>query len=106
MNNYVEVVTVVPTKKIARKIIKELLNLNLICVAQITKIDSSYWWSGSLVNRIEFRINMKSKVNNFDEINNTIKGIHPYDTFELVSYEMKQGDVRYFNYIEETTHDV
>lgn len=106
MNNYIEIITIVPSKNLAKNIINELLEQKLICVGQINKINSTYSWKGIIKNKNEFRIALKTKIGNFDAIDMEIKKMHPYDTFELVSYEMKQGNVRFFNYIEETTQDM
>lgn len=67
-----------PSKKEANRIALYLLKKKLIACANIFPIDSAYWWKGKIEKAKEYVLIAKTKRENWEEVKNGIKKIHPY----------------------------
>lgn len=62
-----------------------LLEKRLIACAQITgPVSSSYWWQGKIVSSAEYLLVMKSDESLYDELEQLIRELHPYETPEII----------------------
>ena len=62
-----------------------LLEKRLIACAQITgPVSSSYWWQGKIVSSAEYLLVMKSDASLYDELEQLIRELHPYETPEII----------------------
>ncbi len=100
---YCIITTACNKKEIADKIIDTLLEKRLVCCCQVTNIESSYWWKGKIERELEFFIQIKTKRNLFKEVEEEILKVHDYETCEIVSYDIINGNEKFLKWIEEET---
>jgi len=67
-------------KEQAEKVAFHLLKKRLIACANFFPIDSSYWWKGKIAHSQEVVSLLKTKTENWEDIQSEIKKIHPYET--------------------------
>jgi periplasmic divalent cation tolerance protein len=67
-----------PTKKVAKRIAKHLLQKRLIACANIFPINSLYWWEGKICDEKEFVLIAKTIEEKFEKIKKEVEKIHPY----------------------------
>ncbi|MHA2250728.1 MAG: divalent-cation tolerance protein CutA [Candidatus Kariarchaeaceae archaeon] len=83
-------VTITTVGKIedAKKISRDLIEQKLIACGQISVIESIYLWEAKIHEEQEYQITMKHPSGTIELLQETIKGIHPYDTPEIISYKV------------------
>ena len=64
----------------AEKVVSHLLQKKLIACANFFPIKSMYWWKGNIENGNEIVSLLKTKDNLFEQIQQEVKQIHPYET--------------------------
>ncbi len=88
-----------PTDKatsIARSIVEQKL---AACINIIPAVRSIYWWEDKVNEQEESLLVLKTTTKLLTVLNDALKAIHPYETFELVALEIKGGNVEYLNWI-------
>ncbi len=73
------------------------------CVNIVPKVSSYYYWKNELCNDEESMLIIKTKKEVMPKLINKINEIHPYDTVEIVSFEIKEGDPKYLKWISNTS---
>ena len=101
MTKYCVVTTTCDKTEIANKIMNTLLEKRLVSCCQMTKVESSYWWKDEIVKEPELLIQMKTKKELFKEVEEEILGIHDYETCEIISYDIDEGNNKYLKWIED-----
>ncbi len=101
MTKYCIITTTCDKVETANKIIDTLLQKRLVACCQMTKIESRYWWKDEIVKEPEFLIQMKAKKDLFKEIEKEILNIHDYETCEILSYNIEEGNEKYLKWMEE-----
>ena len=101
MTKYCIVTTTCDKLEIANKIMNTLLEKRLVSCCQMTKVESSYWWKDEIVKEPELLIQMKTKKELFKEVEKGIMGIHDYETCEIISYDIDEGNNKYLKWIED-----
>ncbi len=101
MTKYCVVTTTCDKIEIANKIMNTLLEKRLVSCCQMTKVESSYWWEDEIVKEPELLIQMKTKKELFKEVEEEILGIHDYETCEIISYDIDEGNNKYLKWIED-----
>ena len=101
MTKYCVVTTTCDKIEIANKIMNTLLEKRLVSCCQMTKVESSYWWEDEIVKEPELLIQMKTKKELFKEVEEEILGIHDYETCEIISYDIDEGNDKYLKWIED-----
>jgi len=97
------VTTLCDSKEIALKIQNELLNMRLVAGCQISEVESTYYWNGKIENAHEYKLEMRSKENLFQEIEQVIKQIHNYEVCELSYLEIKGANKEFLDWIDRET---
>jgi periplasmic divalent cation tolerance protein len=70
----------------AEKMAAALLEKRLVACAQISgPVSSSYWWQGKVVSSEEYLLVMKSDESLYDELEQLIRELHPYETAEIIA---------------------
>ncbi|MDO9042306.1 MAG: divalent-cation tolerance protein CutA [Desulfocapsaceae bacterium] len=70
----------------AEKMAAALLEKRLVACAQISgPVSSSYWWQGKVVSSEEYLLVMKSDESLYDELEQFIRELHPYETPEIIA---------------------
>jgi periplasmic divalent cation tolerance protein len=102
MAGCIQVVTTVDTKEHADAIGKKLLGDRLAaCVQTEGPISSSYWWKGEIETAEEWRCIIKTTVEKYDEVEQTILSIHPYEEPEIIGLSIASGSPTYLKWIED-----
>lgn len=93
-----------PDHETAKSISNTLLKKRLIACANIfASHESLYWWNGKIQNEQEVAVIYKSTPQQFQEIENTVKSLHPYDVPCIVSWDIAQGHAAYMQWINDET---
>jgi periplasmic divalent cation tolerance protein len=83
------VLTTVPDAAIAQKLAQEALSARLAaCVAQSDSVHSSYHWQGKIESAEEIQLTFKTSVARVLELEQFIQARHPYDTPEILSWQV------------------
>ena len=101
MTKYCVVTTTCDKIEIANKIMNTLLEKRLVSCCQMTKVESSYWWEGEIVKEPELLIQMKTKKDLFKEVEKEILSIHDYETCEIISFDINEGNDKYLKWMED-----
>lgn len=101
---YIQIITSVNNKKVAYKIVKELLKEKIAgCCQIIGPVESYYWWEGKIENNNEWLIFIKTEKKKFEKVKEKIKEIHPYQIPEIISFEIFLSDKKYLNWLSSIT---
>jgi periplasmic divalent cation tolerance protein len=96
-----QVITTIDTKERADTIGKKLLEKRLAACVQIEgPISSSYWWKGEIETAEEWRCIIKTTVEKYDEVERTVRSIHPYEEPEIIGLAIAAGSSTYLRWIE------
>ncbi|MDH4128606.1 MAG: divalent-cation tolerance protein CutA [Spirochaetota bacterium] len=91
----------------AEKITKTLLIEQLVaCVNIIPNIQSHYIWKGEICHDEESLLVIKTKKELISLLTKRINEIHPYDTVEIIAFEIKEGDSKYLSWINAVTKSI
>jgi periplasmic divalent cation tolerance protein len=90
-----------PTDK-ADYISDELLNSQLVaCINIIPLVKSKYWWEGKIQTDDESLLIIKTSDELMDKLIVKIKEIHNYQVPEIISFEIKEGNKDYLDWMKE-----
>jgi periplasmic divalent cation tolerance protein len=104
---YVLLYCTVPSMELGGKIASALVSEKLVaCVNISSEIRSIYTWEGKIEDEKEYLLTMKTRINNFDEIETRIKEIHTYKVPEIIAIPIIKGSKEYLNWIENNTKKV
>ncbi|MEP9327865.1 divalent-cation tolerance protein CutA [Paraburkholderia phymatum] len=83
------VVTTVPDLATAHKLAEGALSARLAaCVTQLGSVQSNYHWQGKIESAEEFQLMFKTSVGRTLELERFIQAQHPYDTPEILSWQV------------------
>jgi periplasmic divalent cation tolerance protein len=98
-----QVTTTVDTKERANEIGRTLLEKRLAaCVQTEGPTSSSYWWKDEIETAEEWRCIIKTTVEKYEEIERTIRSIHPYEEPEIIGLTITAGSGTYLKWIQES----
>jgi len=100
MEEYIQVVTAIEKRENAEKIAKALVEKRLAaCVQILGPIVSTYWWKGTIERAEEWLCIIKSKKKLYEELEKSIKEIHPYETPEIFALPVVAGSKEYMKWL-------
>lgn len=100
MDEYIQVFTTTEKKEDAEKIAKVLLEKRLAgCIQLVGPIESTYWWKDNVETAGEWLCFIKSKKTLYDELEKTIKEVHPYETPEIIAVPIISGSKDYLGWL-------
>jgi periplasmic divalent cation tolerance protein len=85
---------------IARTLVEKKLTA---CVNILPQIRSIYSWNDEICDEPERLMIMKTRQNLFQELQEEIKKLHPYEVPEIIAMNIDHGLPDYFRWIDETT---
>jgi len=101
MANYIEVVTTTERKEDAERIARALVEARLAACVQIRgPITSTYRWKGAIETAEEWQCVAKSRADLFAQIDEAIRGIHPYEVPEILALPITAGSTAYLKWLE------
>jgi periplasmic divalent cation tolerance protein len=100
MNEYLLVISTVPSEDegntIAQKIVEERL---AACVTVTSAVQSFYWWEEDISNDKEFILFIKTKTSLFPKLEERIKTLHSYQVPEIIALPIHTGSKDYLDWI-------
>jgi uncharacterized protein involved in tolerance to divalent cations len=85
------------------KIASALIHEKLAACVQSYKIKSHYFWKGEVKKDDEHLLMIKSKTDDYSEIEACIKKIHTYEIPEIIQLPVSNGLPEYLKWINEVT---
>lgn len=102
MTEYIQVLTTVEHRDDAEKIARTLVKRRIAaCVQIMGPFTSFFQWQGKLDSAQEYLCVIKSRNDLFQELENIIKSMHPYEVPEILATQITRGGKDYLNWLEE-----
>lgn len=102
MKSYLQVMTTTQTEEQAKIIARHLVESKIAACVQINgPIESTYRWKGKVETAQEWLCLIKTRDNLFDEVQNAIKKLHPYETPEIIAVPIVKGSKEYLNWLDD-----
>lgn len=83
-SEYCIILTTTDSIKVANTIAHELVENNLSACVQINDIDSIYKWDNKITQSKEFRLVIKAKTDQYQNIENLILSLHNYTLPQII----------------------
>jgi periplasmic divalent cation tolerance protein len=88
----------------ADAMVDDLLTRRLVaCGQRMGPMLSRYWWKGTLHRAEEWMVVLKTRAELVDRVFEAVRAAHPYETPELVSFDIDGGAPDYLSWIGEVT---
>ena len=99
---FIQVITTTAQREDAEKIAEVLVEKRLAaCVQIIGPIRSIYRWKGNIEREKEWQCLIKTRRDLFDEVEQAIRAIHPYETPEIIALPIIKGSTDYLAWLQE-----
>ncbi len=86
MEGFIQVTTTTEKKEDAERIARSLVETRLAaCVQIVGPIESIYRWKGRIETTGEWLCLIKSRRDNYEAVEETIRSLHPYEVPEIVA---------------------
>ena len=100
MEKLIVIMTTVENREDAERIAHTLVDKHLgACIQIIGPITSVYRWEGSVETAGEFLCLIKTRESRYQDVENSIKQIHPYDTPEIIAVPVVQASEGYAGWL-------
>ena len=101
---YIQVVTTAEHREDVERIARTLVERRLAaCVQIVGPISSIYRWRGAIETAQEWQCWIKSRGSLFVQIEQTIRGLHPYEVPEILALPILTGNADYLAWLEQET---
>ena len=102
MTDYIQVVTTTERKEDAESIARSLVERRLAaCVQVVGPITSTYRWEGKIETSQEWQCWVKSRRQRYEEIEDAIRRLHPYEVPEILAVPILAGSRSYLTWLHE-----
>ncbi len=95
--------TTVDSAEKAREIARAAISERLAACVQITPVVSHYVWKGELCEAQEHLLQMKHLRRDYPALAAFVRGLHPYETPEMVRIDSAEADPDYVRWLSEST---
>lgn len=100
MADYIQVSTAIDSEEGAQKIAEALVSARLAaCVHVAGPIKSTYWWQGQMERAQEWVCTAKTRQALYEEVEQAIRAVHPYEEPEIVAIPILTGSRSYLDWI-------
>ncbi|CAL4933118.1 unnamed protein product [Urochloa decumbens] len=89
-------------KKLAGSIISEKL---AACVNIVPGVESVYWWEGKVQSDAEELLIIKTRESLLDALTEHVKANHEYDVPEVIALPIKGGNLKYLEWLKNSTRE-
>ena len=104
MTDHLLILTTAPDEDCARRIARALLEARAAaCVNLLPPMTSLYRWRGQLEEGREHQLLIKTRRACYGQVEEIVRGLHPYELPELIATPIVTGLAGYLNWIEEST---
>ncbi|NJE02433.1 divalent-cation tolerance protein CutA [Thermococcus sp. JdF3] len=94
------VYTTFPDWESAEKVVKALLEKKLIACANLREHRAFYWWQGKIEEDTEVGAILKTEVEKWRELRDSIKEMHPYEVPVIARIEVDKVNDEYAEWLE------
>jgi len=99
--SYMVVLVTTGNRREAEKIACHLLEEKLIACANITgPVSSVFKWAGKVERAEEYIFLMKSRLDLFEELSETVKALHSYEVPEIIALPIVNGSSTYIEWLD------
>jgi len=91
--------TTFPNKKLAERIVKQILKCRLAACINIWSIKTQYLWHGRIEKAKEWALMIKTFKKNYQKIEKIIKDNHPYKIPAIFSWPITRGEKNYLKWL-------
>ena len=104
MDDTLVVLTNLPDRDAAVKLAQELVERKLAaCVNVLAECTSIYRWKGAIENAREVPMLIKTRAALYDELEQAIAQLHPYEVPEIIALPVTRGLPEYLAWVSEGT---
>lgn len=96
-------VTTINSAEKARDLAHAALAERLAACVQITPVASHYLWKGEVCEESEFLLQMKHRAEDYPALAALVRGLHSYETPEILRIDVAAADPAYANWLSEAT---
>ena len=100
VDEFLIIKTTYPNLRDSKKLAKILLGKKLAACVQFSKIESSYFWEGKIVNDKEILVSIKTKAELYLKIEKIIQKNHSYKVPQILGITIDKAHPAYLNWIE------
>ncbi len=98
------VLTNLPDRESADRLARALVEARVAaCVNVLAPARSVYRWKGAVETAEEFPVLVKTARDRYDELERTIRSLHPYELPEIVAVDIDAGLPAYLEWVEAET---
>lgn len=101
--SYGVVLVTVPSVEDGEAIARSLIAAKLAACVNLFPIQSIYTWKGEVHQDQEWQLTIKTDLSRFDELEQTIRSLHPYEVPEIIALPIVAGSAAYLTWITEHT---
>lgn len=84
------------------EIAQALLKAKLAACVNLLPLESWYWWEGKINRDREYQLLIKTDLNLFSSVADTIKTLHDYEVPEIVAVPIVAGSKSYLNWMSDS----
>jgi len=100
-NSYIVVMVTTANKGEAEKIARCLLDEKLVvCANIIGPVSSLFWWGGKVEKAEEHILLVKSRLDLFEKLSETVRTLHSYEVPEIIALPIVKGSNAYMKWLE------
>ena len=100
------ILTTTDDQEVVNRIIGNLLAENLASCVQVNDIVSYFRWEGKVVTKKEYRVVIKARSDNYNDIETLIMKTHNYDLPQIIKLEIQGGLPAYLNWLAGSSKDI
>ncbi len=101
--SYCMILTTTGRQEEAHSLAAMLVRANLAACVQITSISSTYSWQGELHQDSEWLLLIKTRVDLYEDVAETLGTHHSYDTPEIIQVPITRGSQAYLAWMDGNT---
>jgi periplasmic divalent cation tolerance protein len=100
VQKFVQTITTTPSRALARRIARALVDRRLAaCVQIVGPVESIYRWQGKVATAREWLCLIKTTRARYLQVAAAVEALHPYDTPEIIALPIAAGSRRYLDWL-------
>jgi periplasmic divalent cation tolerance protein len=104
MNEYLLVMTTVPSKEEGQRIAQSIVEERLAACCNVSSpVQSFYWWEEQIADDQEFILFFKTRTSLFPKLEERIQALHSYQVPEIIALPISAGSQAYLSWITSNT---
>jgi periplasmic divalent cation tolerance protein len=105
-DGFLQVTTTTDSESEARKLAEHAVGSRLAACGQVlSPITSVYWWQGKVENAQEWMVVLKTTAGRLEQLIESLRAEHSYDTPEIVAVPIVSGNPAYLDWITKETSE-